>query len=139
VTTEADEAAIRQSLEEWEAAGRASDTNRLLSLFGEGAIWMPPNMTAIAGKEAIRGWFQQFFDQLAVDEYAITADEVVVSGNWAFLRGTYDQTMSPKAGGDPMHEIGKYIAILEKQSDGTWKWKRVIWNSNNPLPAEPTT
>ena len=137
--TEADVEAISQVLEEWEAAGKASDTDGLMSLFGEGAIWMPPNETEITDREAIRVWFQKMFDQLTVDEYAIVSDEVVVSGEWAFQRGNYTQTLSPKAGGEPFQEAGKFIVILEKQSDGSWKWARGIWNSNNPPTEEPTT
>ena len=53
----------------------------------------------------------------------------------AYARGTYSYTMGPRApsqGGDR----GAWIKIYEKQSDGTWRIKRNIWNSSRPLPQK---
>lgn len=42
-------------------------------------------------------------------------------------------TMTPKTGkGKPMSDKGKYIVVLQKQADGSWKIVRDISNSDLP-------
>lgn len=53
-------------------------------------------------------------------------------GDWAFERGSYKITLTPKGGGEPIQDIGKYITIYERQPGGTWGMARDIWNSNDP-------
>lgn len=40
--------------------------------------------------------------------------------------------LTPKVGGKPMQDIGKYIPIYERQSGGAWGMAGGIWNSDNP-------
>ena len=54
-----------------------------------------------------------------------------MAGGWAFERGTYKINLTPKAGGEPIQDIGKYITIYERQP-GAWEIARDIWNSSNP-------
>jgi ketosteroid isomerase-like protein len=61
---------------------------------------------------------------------AIFNEEVRVAGDWAYSRGTYSATLTPKAGGEPREDSGKYLTILERQSDGSWKIARDCFNSN---------
>jgi uncharacterized protein (TIGR02246 family) len=44
-------------------------------------------------------------------------------------------TITPKDGSEPIPVDGKYLTIFEKQSDGSWKIYRDIFNSNVPPPA----
>jgi ketosteroid isomerase-like protein len=60
----------------------------------------------------------------------ITNEEVQVSGDLAFARGTYAATVTPKAGGEETFIDGKYMTILKRQTDGSWKIHRDIFNSN---------
>jgi ketosteroid isomerase-like protein len=46
--------------------------------------------------------------------------------------------MTPKAKGKPMEESSKYLVILKRQADGSWKISRDIENSNTPMPAPAT-
>ena len=50
-------------------------------------------------------------------------------------RGRYEITLAPKAGDAPMDDTGKYITIYQRQSNGSWKIARDIWNSDQPLPG----
>ncbi|MEE8586821.1 MAG: hypothetical protein V3T83_18425 [Acidobacteriota bacterium] len=64
--------------------------------------------------------------------------EVEVAGDWAFDRGTYTITLTPKAGGEPVFEDeAKYLTITKRQPDGSWKIYRTISNSDRPLPGAP--
>lgn len=31
----------------------------------------------------------------------------------------------------------KWLIVLERQSDGAWKWTHEIWNENEPFPEKP--
>ena len=62
----------------------------------------------------------------------ISNEEVRAGGDWAFARGTYQATLTPKAGGAAGSIDGKYMTILTRQADGSWKIYRDIFNSNVP-------
>ena len=55
-----------------------------------------------------------------------------MAGDWAYIRGTYKATLQPKQGGEPVLIDGKYMSILAKQPDGSWKLHRDAFNSNVP-------
>jgi ketosteroid isomerase-like protein len=70
-------------------------------------------------------------------EFSLDIDEVELAGDdWAFERGTYTIVLTPKAGGTPIRDTGKYLTIYRRQTDHSWLMARDIWNSNNPLPGQ---
>ena len=93
---------------------------------------MPPNEPSVIGKEAITARLQTRLEQFT---QKLSSEEVEVAGDWAFRRGTYTFTRTPKAGGQPIQDNGKCLLILQKQPDGSWKTFRAIWNSDHPLPG----
>lgn len=129
---EADLEAISDLREEYVAAYDAGNLERVVINFTDDAMLMPPNEPAAAGYEAIESWFQGAFEEFTA-ELTVSSEEVEVAGEWAFDRGTYTATFTPKAGGEPTEENGNYIAILKKQPDGSWKIALDIWNSDRPV------
>jgi len=95
---------------------------------------MPPNAPAAVGKEAIKSAWQASFDQFA-SELTITTEETETAGDWTFGRGTYTVVLTPKAGGEPTEDTGKWLSISRRQTDGSWKIHRHIWNSDKPVPG----
>ena len=96
------------------------------------AVIMPPNEPKIGGKEAIRSWIESFFAPFKNYHLICSLEEVQVEGNWAFILGQYRLTLTPKAGGEVIDNIGKFIDILEQQPNGDWKLAREIFNSDKP-------
>jgi len=129
-----DVAAIKAMPAKYEAAYNASDAAALAELHTEEAIRMPPNEPALVGKEAIQSWYQTRFDQFT-PQVTVSHEEVEVAGDWAFARGSYTSTQTPKAGGEPVEDSGKFLTISKRQPDGSWKIYRTIYNSDNPLPG----
>jgi len=129
-----DVAAINALDEEYEAAENAGDAAALAALFAEDAIAMPPNAPAIVGSQAIQAWAQSFYDE-AVSQLAMSTAEVEVAGDWAFARGTYTYTTTPKAGGEAIEDNGKYLTIYSREPGGIWRLYRDIYNSDNPVPG----
>lgn len=130
------EAALNSLREAYVTATNAGDAAGVANLFAEDAMRMAPNAPAEVGREAIQSGLQASFDTYANNLTAST-DEIEVAGDWAFSRGSYTITLTPKAGGQPTEDAGKWLNVSKRQPDGSWKITRHIWNSNNPLPAPP--
>ena len=119
------------------AALNAGDLDAWVACFAADAVQMPPNSTPNVGAESIRAWSGGMLAAFGA-EFSLAPDEVELTGaDWAFERGTYTIVLAPKAGGDPIRDVGKYITIYRRQPDGAWVMARDIWNSNNPPPGSP--
>ena len=133
--SEEDVAAIHELFQRYDDAINAGDAESWMTLLTDDVLWMVPNQATLVSKEAVRTRVQPFFDQLDM-EHTNTLEEIEGAGEWAFVRGTYTFRVTPKAGGETSEEIGKIIYILGRQSDGSWKVARAIWNFDQPLPEE---
>ena len=132
--TEVDIEVINRVREAHIAALNSGNVEAWVALFTDDGVQMPPNAPANVGQEMIRSWSQAFLDTFRT-EFRLLVDEVRLTDDWAFERGTYTITLTLKAGGELLHDVGKYITIYQRQAEGTWGVARDIWNSNNPLPA----
>lgn len=112
----------------------SGDIERWLALWTEDGVQMPPDEAAIVGKDKIRARNEAVLDKFTFD-IGITNQEVEAGGDWAYSRGTYRAKLLPKAGGRPIAIDGKYMTILARQPDGSWKIHRDIFNSNVPPPS----
>jgi uncharacterized protein (TIGR02246 family) len=136
--TEADVAAIKSILADaWSEAVKQEDVDALMSLYSDDAINMPSNEPACVGRQAIRARHERNFETTSY-EIATTIDEVIVSGEWAFVRGNDTNTETPKSGGESTVTDYKWVILMHRQADDSWKILWEIGNTNAP-PAEPTT
>ena len=110
----------------------AGDTERYVALLADDAVLMPPNGPPIVGKSAIRSWNQEMSKRFRIQKYAPVDQEIIQAGDWAFRRATFDWSLVPVAGGQPIQDSGKFIIIYKRQVDGSWRVARDIWNSNTP-------
>ena len=133
---EADTAAIIDFMNQYRSSQIAGDIEQFMSLWTEEGMLMPPNGPPVIGKDQIRVGTKGYFDQFTFDMDGTEA-EVEVAGGWAFTRGTYTLTLTPKDGGQSVFIDGKFINILERQPDGSWKMHRSIFNSNIAPRPDP--
>jgi len=133
--TEADIAAIEEIWDNYALGMITGDLDLWMSLYTDDIIKMLPDEPAVFGKEDLRTSMKPLFDNFTI-EMAIYNEEVQVAGDWAFSRGTFTATLTPKAGGEPLYMDGKYLDILERQADGSWKIARDCFNSNVPPTVE---
>jgi len=130
VDVETDTAAVKKWFDESTAALNANDGS-IVDLGTEDAVVMYADAPAVTGRDALRARQQVIYDQATFEETR-SVDEVVISGDWAFVRWAGTGTMTPKDGSEPSVFDRKGIAILQRQPDNSWKMARVIWNSNLP-------
>jgi uncharacterized protein (TIGR02246 family) len=116
-------------LKEFSASLGAGDADRWLALWAEDGVQLPPDAPPVEGRNAIGSKIRGILDQFKFD-MAIQNREIHTAGDWAFARGMYQATLTPKHGGPPIPIDGKYLTILKKQGDGSWKIYRDIFNSN---------
>jgi ketosteroid isomerase-like protein len=114
--TDRDLAAIRAAIEQDAAAVRRADWDAITRMFTEDAIRFPPHQPPIRGRAAMRAWLETF---PPLEEFAITADEIVGGEGFAFVRGTYAMTIG---GTTPVSDHGNYMGLMRKQPDGSWLW-----------------
>jgi len=128
---EADVAAINELFNQYASSINAGDIDLWISLWADDGIQMPPGNPAVIGKENIKAGLQSSFD-LFNWKMTIDGEEVKVAGDWAFARGNYTYTLTPKEEGKTIKGSGKYLSILAKQADGSWKFARDCFNNNAP-------
>ena len=132
VDTAAEEAAIREMSVEWMNAANAKDVERMLGLYTDDTSLYPPNLAIVTGKEAIRTYYSQLMESPGfVTSLEVTNVGISGAGNFAYSTGTSETTVND-AQGNPVTVREKWVAILKKQPDGTWKSVLDIWNSNEP-------
>ena len=132
---EADRAALNKLREDFITAFNSADALRIAATYGEDAVLMPQNQEPVMGRTAIETYYKGLHEQVNA-KISLTSQEITMIGeDSAFDRGTYVLSITPKkAGGTAMEDAGKYLVILQRQPDGTWKVARDIDNSSRPLP-----
>lgn len=128
--SDADLAAIRSVLEQDAAAVRRSDWEAAARLFTADAIRFPPHHAPVRGRAAMLAWLGTF---PTIQEFDITADEIVGGDEVAFVRGGYRLTAAGPPGSPPMTDRGHYMGLLRKQRDGSWLWTTDMIASELPL------
>jgi ketosteroid isomerase-like protein len=124
-----DIAAIRSLIERDAEAVRKADWDTATRLFTADAIPFPPNQAPIVGRSAMRAWLETF---PPIQQFTITAEEIVGCDDLAFVRGTYAMTMQGP-GRMPQVDRGHYLGLVRKQTDGSWLWSTDMAVSELPV------
>ena len=123
------DAAIRGlPIDDWCKAEAARDIEAKMKLFTTDAVLMPPAEPNVIGQQAIRAWHEKAWKGTKY-QCSGTVEEVQVFGDWGLARGTFSGTLTP-ASGTPRRDSGKFLNIVRRQADGSWKIARAIWNAN---------
>mgnify|MGYP001813553050 FL=1 len=127
-----DIAAINELYDLWGVSAHSGDLDLFMSIWTGDAIRMGQDAPAVVGWDAIRASTGPLLEQfdLHIEGYGET--EVEVSGDLAFSRGTYTMTLTPKEGGPTTFIDGKWLDILKRQADGSWKIYCDCYNNNAP-------
>lgn len=128
-----DRAAIDSVRNHYAATWRTGNAELLATLYASDALVLYPNQPAVVGRPAILAYFKTFFEQFRQDRFELTSEEIQVAGSWAFDRGSVHWRGVPRAGGEAVDDQGKYLVILQRQSDGSWKVARDMDNSDRAL------
>jgi uncharacterized protein (TIGR02246 family) len=126
--TAADIQAINAGRDEFAAAFNSNNAAAVAAGYTDDAVLMFPDQPAIEGKQAIQAALEDYFKQNAA-KITHTPLETQVAGDWAYERGNITETVTPKSG-KTVEKSLKYLVILKRQADGSWKVHLDMDNSN---------
>lgn len=127
-----DQAAIRQKNQEFVDAFNAKQIPKILSIYADNSVFMPPNRPIIRGTEGLRAFYTDLLNQGA-QNLRLEVSEVSGHGPLAYQTGPYELDYAPPSGA-PRHDRGKYLFILRSLA-GTWRLEYTMWNSDLPPAA----
>jgi len=133
---EQDMAAIDKIRAAFVTAWKAGDAGAIANLYAEDATVMPANQPTASGHDAIMQYNAGFFEQFTPSDFQVMPEETKVIGDTAFDRGMYKLMATPKAGGESISDHGRYLILLQRQADGSWKVTKDI--DNNDAPPAPS-
>jgi uncharacterized protein (TIGR02246 family) len=132
-----DKASVRAVDAQWARAATAGDGQAIAALYASDAILLPPGEPMVKGEAAKKYWVNfvnGFSGPIELNTMAVEG-----GGNVASAIGTYTMSLTPrKAGAKPLPtQEGKYLEVLRRQNDGSWKIIYDMWSPNAPpAPAK---
>ena len=127
-----DHAQIRALDSTFVAAWLRDDTTRVLALFTDDAVLMPPNATPITGRATIRSWWWPADGShtriLSFDRHI---EEIGERGDVAFVRATSALQWSYVKDGKTTMQSSRSadLVLLTRDQAGNWKIARQMWTN----------
>jgi ketosteroid isomerase-like protein len=123
----ADAQAIREATTSFETAFNAKDVEKILTLYTDNSVLMPPNKPLLRGRGPLKGFYEGLFNAGSTD-LKLTVNEVAGHGPIAYESGSYSMMNGAT------HDRGKFLFIFRKLG-GNWKLEYKSWSSDLP-PAQ---
>jgi ketosteroid isomerase-like protein len=134
-TASNDAVAIRNIEDQWVAAIKAKDIDKIVSFCSPDIVIMDANVPISVGHQAVRKSYSSPADATTSISHSETVDalEVSASGDLAYTRGTAQQSRNTPNG--IINESIKWVSIYKK-INGEWKVIVNIWNSDKPMAGQ---
>jgi ketosteroid isomerase-like protein len=126
--TTKDAGEIRQQHDAFVVAFNAKDVSKVLEMYAENSVFMPPNEPIIRGKDALKSFYGNLFTRAGASNLKMDVTEVAGHGPLAYQSGTYEMELKPAAG-SPGRDRGKYLFVIRKMGNG-WRYAYTMWNSD---------
>jgi len=136
----ADLQAIGKVRDAFAAAFKAGDVAGVTALYTSDGLTQPNNQPTGSGPAGLAESFKGFFDQFKLSAFTLTPVKTEASGNLGYDIGTYSMTATTtKPHADTVKIDGRYVVVLRKGADGSWK---AVADMDNlpmmpPMPAAP--
>ena len=131
---EEDLLAIRAQTSAFQTAVRTADFPAAAEIMAEDIVVMVPNQASIVGRQAWSEWVGTW-GIAEVTQYEIGIEDIHVSGDLAYVRGTFTEVLHLQGVEEPYADEGKFLQIWRKGADGMWRIAVDCWNSILPLPV----
>lgn len=119
--------ALRALTDRQVKAASAGDWGAFVGTFSPNVVRMPPDHPPVEGLDAVARWQTTFPRVTHVDNWI---DDMGGSGTCAYMRG--HNQISLEVDGQTVRLSLKWLAVYEKQSDGSWLMVADMWNGNEP-------
>ena len=126
---------IRDVTRKFAEAFNRGDLDAAVEFYTDDATFLHPNVDIVSGKQAIKAFFEAGRAFLGLKTLNFEILESDHDGNLAYERGIIQIDMELE-GKQPLIDKGKYVVVMKRQTDGSWKVVADIWNSDLPQPIE---
>lgn len=109
-------AEVERVRDAWIEAANRDDAAAVAALYADDATVVTAAGEVVRGREAIERMWAEGFG--GVDDTRVTPSRTGVSGDLAFDAGEFRQTVHE---GVPAPARGRYIVVLRRQEDGSWR------------------
>src|SRR5262245_15864734 len=120
--------AVKRVINEWRDSINAGDIDRVLKVMADDFEIMLPGRPGLVGEKA-RAMFRDLLGNNTAYAEPWSNEEIILCGDWAIQRLTYQVTFTPKEGGAGVTEHGDSIHIFRRQPNGTWRMAKDISTS----------
>ena len=129
-----DSAGIAAADSAFRVAVDSGNAAAVAAVYASDASLLAPNLPLQLCRGAIQKFWSGHFEAYTV-KVEVTSDMIEGRGDLAYKMGHYRLTAVPKSKSAPgIADDGKFVEILKKQPDGTWKYAVDIFNSNLAPP-----
>jgi uncharacterized protein (TIGR02246 family) len=116
-------------------ADNRRDLAAVLDIYDEDAILLPPGESEVRGRAAIRPRYEKLFADYE-PRLTTVIDEIIVSGDWAIVRGrNRGAFVSRRGGANRTLTTDTYVQAMHRGADGRWRITLLIWHSSGPPPG----
>jgi len=132
VDTAAEETALKAVTTAWMDAYNAGDVEKIVAMYAEDAVLMPPHAPVATGRAGIRAFLTTDTAGAKTAGVKLVAGTATagVAGDTGWESGSY--TIADASGATV--DSGSYLSVSRK-SNGKWLYIRDTYNSDRPLPA----
>jgi uncharacterized protein (TIGR02246 family) len=116
---------------EWVRSLEARQLEPSLALFTDDAAFLNPDGTRMAGKDAIRGLYQQIFATYS-GKILLDSKQIGVSGVLAYDSGAFRETLTTLKSGAKQDVKGSYLMVFRREPDGKWRIVQQVWTEAPP-------
>ena len=106
------------------------DIDTYLSYFASDAVLLPPDLPAIEGKEAALAFYNSVFETVTTWRLDYSEPLIDLAGDLATRRYSGTAEITFGANDESIVSKTKYLDILKRQPDGTWKISIHTWVAN---------
>lgn len=128
----ADLAAIRALQSSWNEAVEAGNIDGYVAVLDADIELMPTDAPPIRGADNYRAFLQPVFLNDTYRIEVVSPAEIAVDGDLAYARYDYIIHRTPKGGSKTFSTLRKYLDVMRRQKDGSWRVYKHIWNYNEP-------
>ena len=125
------ETALRKVTQDWALACNTKQLDDLVELYLSDATVLRPNVPAVRGTAAIREFFFGLLDA-GMSEVELDPLRVELFGDLGYEAGRC-KSLVPSAVGKRREERGKYLVLLNRQTNGDWRILADSWSSDLSL------
>jgi len=123
-TAAADEQALAAAMKDYQAALESNDAGKIASWWTEDAVFINRAGPTVHGRAALDSMVKGFIGTMRLTSVTVETDEIVVSGDYGYYLGRYDEVLQRQGSAAGEHDRGRFIFIWRRQPDGSWKVAR---------------